>query len=271
MYVIAGSRGMAGAAVLSAWGAARGGAGLVRLAIVESLHKVAASRAPLEVTIDSLPEDGGGRISGAGLAELLRGIQRFQPHVIALGPGLGRTLVIRRIVSALVFDQDRPVVLDADGLNALSEIRPQNARAPLIMTPHPGEMARLLGTTPRWVQAHRRDAAASAARKWKAVCLLKGAGTVVTDARRTWVNTTGNPGMASGGMGDVLTGVVAALWAQQPVRDVESGFRAAAAAAYLHGLAADIAVRTRPAGSLLASDVVEAIPAGLRKIRAGSK
>jgi NAD(P)H-hydrate epimerase len=261
VYILAGSRGMAGAAVLSSIGAVRSGAGLVRVGIVASQQPVVARRAPLEVTSDALPEDRDGHLSSAAWPAVRRALDAFQADVIAVGPGLGRSRAIERIVRGLMFEQECPVVLDADGLNALAAMSPRReVRAPAIFTPHPGEMARLLGTRTSTVAENRLGAVVAAARRYGAVALLKGEGTLVTDGRSVFRNTTGNAAMATGGMGDVLTGVVAATWAQMPEATRASGAQAAALAAFVHGLAADIAVKRFPERSLIASDLGDTLP-----------
>jgi hydroxyethylthiazole kinase-like uncharacterized protein yjeF len=263
VYVVAGSRGMAGAAVLSAIGAVRSGAGLVRVGTVKSQQPVIARRAPLEVTSEGFPEDADGRLAARAWKGLRRAIEKFQADVIAVGPGLGRSRGIELIVRNLLYRQDVPVVLDADGLNALAALGLKKPfRAPVVITPHPGEMSRILGSRVK----DRNAAARAAALRFRAVALLKGAGTLVSDGRQTWVNTTGNPAMASGGMGDVLTGIVAASWGQMdgPMRG--SALHAAALAAFVHGRAADIAVKRFPERTLLATDVAETLPLAFMKL-----
>ena len=265
VLIIAGSRGMAGAAVMTALGAVRSGAGLVRVAIVGSQQTVVAKRAPLEVTTASLPEDSEGRISSSAGAALRRIIAVFQPDVIAMGPGLGRSAGVRVVVRNLFCNSAVPLVLDADGLNALSELKFGNKpSAPVILTPHEGEMARLLEK--RGDRASRVARVASAAKRFGTVVLLKGAGTLVSDGRSVWKNSTGLPAMATGGMGDILTGIIAATWAQMDRIDRDSGVAAAAFGAYAHGLAAEIASTERPERTLLATDVAAALPAAFKKL-----
>jgi NAD(P)H-hydrate epimerase len=164
--------------------------------------------------------------------------------------------------------QDRPVVLDADGLNNLVMIDrwPDIRKCPLILTPHPGEFSRLTGRSVKQIQSGRQNAAVEAARKWgkndktPLVVVLKGAGTVVTDGRRIYVNPTGNPGMATGGTGDVLTGLTGAMLGQglEP-------FEAACLAAWCHGRAGDLAARKLGRVSLIASDLLEYLPIAIRE------
>jgi len=187
--------------------------------------------------------------------------------VLAIGPGLSTVLETTALVRELVAAVQVPCVVDADGLNAIvgdcGILR--KAQAPLVLTPHPGEMARLLDTTTQKVQENRLEAAETAASSWQSVVLLKGARTIVAAPDgQAYLNLTGNPGMATGGSGDVLTGLVAGLLAQglEPAR-------AAAAAAYLHGLAGDIAARARGMMGLVAGDILEALPLAARELETG--
>lgn len=254
VYVLAGSRGMIGAAVLSATGAVEAGAGLVRLGTVRSQLEVAAKRVPLEVTVDDLPEDAG-LLSGEKFSAIKIKLEKFMPTVVASGPGLGVSAGTRMLVRRLM-QQRTPLVLDADGLNAVAPLHHDFSHLNVVLaTPHPGELARLLGISTKAVQKDRIAAAIAGARKLRGICLLKGAKTVITDGSAVWINTTGNPMMASGGMGDLLTGIIAALWGQFPVQSMESGFRAAALAAFIHGRAGDLAARHRGGLSIPATVV----------------
>ncbi len=250
---------MSGAAVLSALGAVRSGAGLTKLAVPAVLQSLVARRAPLEVTTADLP--------GAAWPALSALIRKFRPDVVAVGPGLGQTAGVRRLVQKLLFDFDGAVVLDADGLNALAAMKTRRPfRATVVLTPHPGEMGRLLARRIGSSAADRRATALEAARRFGATVLLKGAGTVVTDGETIRENTSGNPGMASGGMGDVLTGVIAATWAQMAERTIFTGAVAASLGAFVHGLAGDIATKDFPERTLLASDLAAALPQAFKRL-----
>jgi NAD(P)H-hydrate epimerase len=178
--------------------------------------------------------------------------------VVAVGPGLGQSAEIRQLIRFLITATDRPLVIDADGLNALAnqvDLLSGVSRT-VILTPHPGEFARLQRITIGDAQADRpQHAAALASMAPNLVVVLKGAGTVVTDGRRCYVNTTGNPGMATGGSGDVLTGMIAALVAQGL-----RGFEAAQLGVFMHGLAGDIARDHDGEIGMIAGDIVDAIP-----------
>ncbi|MBL8799637.1 MAG: NAD(P)H-hydrate dehydratase [Planctomycetia bacterium] len=254
VLVVAGSRGMSGAAVLCASAALRGGAGLVYLAVPAGIQPIVAMANPCYLTL-GLPEDSDGKFGAAlpALTEALHG-----KDVLALGPGLGQSAALAATVRALVASCPVPLVLDADGLNALVG-HTDVLSGPRILTPHPGEFARLLGVTIAQVQAARQSLAVEFAARHRIVLVLKGHRSLVTDGRRVYINQTGNPGMATGGTGDVLTGLIAALLGQglEP-------FAAAQLGVYWHGLAGDLARDAVGEVSLIASDVLDCLPRALR-------
>ena len=258
VLVVAGSRGMSGAAVLCAGGALRGGAGLVQLAVPASILPIVAAANPCYLSAP-LSEDEQGRLADGAEAELVALAQ--VADVLALGPGLGRSPALTRLVSELLAQAALPVVLDADGLNALQHdtARLKDRAAPTILTPHPGEFARLLASNVLTVQARRRELAVRFALEHGVVVVLKGHGTIVTDGRRVYVNTTGNPGMATGGTGDVLTGLIAALVGQKL-----DPFAAAQLGVHVHGLAGDLARDDLGEVSLIASDLLAYLPRAMR-------
>ncbi len=259
--IIAGSRGMSGAACLSGLGALRGGAGLVFVAVPRGIVSIVAGREPSYLTIP-LPEDEAGRLD-ASATESLRN-EVTQPDVIAIGPGCGQSQAVTDIVTWLYRDIEKPLVVDADGLNALATLDAlPTAAGPRILTPHPGEFARLTGTDIKTVQQAREEMAAEFAATHGCVVLLKGAGTIITDGRRIAVNSTGNSGMATGGSGDVLTGLIAALLAQGL-----PAFEAAQLAAHLHGLAGDLAAAELSEPGLIASDLPRYLPAAWLRMSA---
>ena len=258
--IVAGSVGMSGAAALAGRAALRAGAGLVRVATARSALPVVASIEPCYTTI-SLAEDGAGRISGKALGTVLDAVA--DNDVLAFGPGAGRSSGLRSIVAALLKQKDYPLVVDGDGLNNLAGITDWPARltAALIVTPHPGEMRRLWsGLFREELPADRIEQARTFARNTGAVVVLKGAGTVVSDRDEIYVNKTGNPGMATAGSGDVLTGVITALLGQ----DMRT-FQAAVLGVYVHGLAGDIAASKLGQVSLTASDIIEALPEAFKQ------
>jgi ADP-dependent NAD(P)H-hydrate dehydratase len=254
VLIVAGSRGMSGAAVLCASGALRGGAGLVRLAVPEGILPIVATANPCYTTAP-LPQDAHGRLSAAALPELLELVRRNS--VAEFGPGLGQSAELGNVLASILEQTATPLVLDADALNVLAgrlgSLRKHSG--PIVLTPHPGEFARLLHCDIPSVQARRQELAAEFARTHGVVVVLKGHGTIVTDGQRVYVNTTGNPGMATGGTGDVLGGLIAALMGQA----LET-FAAAQLAVYLHGLAGDLAREQLGEASLIASDLLDFLP-----------
>ena len=176
---------------------------------------------------------------------------------VAAGPGLGNTPAVGAVVRALLARANTPLVLDADALNALAEQTDilSKLRRPLIITPHPGEFARLIGRSTAEIQGDRETHAVALAQADHLIVVLKGARTVVTDGRRVYVNTTGNPGMATGGSGDVLTGVIAALIGQKL-----PPFEAAQLGVHVHGLAGDIARDQNGEIGMIAGDIVDSLP-----------
>ncbi|HEX4932383.1 MAG TPA: NAD(P)H-hydrate dehydratase [Gemmatimonadaceae bacterium] len=250
VLVVSGSLGKTGAAHLAASGALRCGAGLVTVATPRSCVPIVAAMAPEYMTLP-LPETADGAIDLAGAEEVLN----LTADVIALGPGLGTRGSTVQFIQALVERSGVPMVLDADALNAFAE-EPERLMGrdgvDVIVTPHPGEMARLTGLSVEEVQASRIDVARDFAMSHKVHVILKGHRTVVaTPEGRAFVNLTGNPGMATGGTGDVLTGMVAAWFAQ--LLDAEAACKLAV---YLHGLAGDLAEADEGEISLTAGDLL---------------
>jgi NAD(P)H-hydrate epimerase len=193
---------------------------------------------------------------------------------LAIGPGLGQHPDTERALISILGRLHLPAVLDADALNLLSRHKRAEVRrlfdereAPCVLTPHPGELGRLLGLSSLQVQEDREGHASKLAVELACVCLLKGRGTVVTDGERRHVNTTGNPGLAKGGTGDALTGLLAGLWAQRlAVKPKDRGFEAAALGCWLHGTAGDLAAKAGSGFALTASDVVSALPLAFRAL-----
>jgi ADP-dependent NAD(P)H-hydrate dehydratase len=265
VLAVAGGPGMAGAAVLVGRGALHAGAGLVRVACPASVQGVVAASYPCYTTYGiRLHTDG---TFGDGAAMELIDLAKAA-DVVAIGPGLGQGPGVKAFVRAVVEGLPAvPLVLDADGLNAIApweEGFPQR-KAPLVLTPHPGEFARLTGLAVPEVQANREEHAVSFAAKSGAIVLLKGANTVVTDSHRLYRNTTGNPGMATGGSGDVLTGVIAALIGQGL-----ASFDAAVLGAWVHGRAGDLAAMSLGQVGLTSAAVADHLPAAFRELEAQS-
>jgi len=252
--IIAGSTGMSGAAALAGRSALRAGAGLVRVATPKSVLPIVASIEPSFTTI-SLPEDSLGRISAKAINPILEALS--ENDVVAFGPGVGTSGALRSVLEALLEQDQLRLIIDADGLNNLAGIKnwPVKLKANLILTPHPGEMKRLWSALFREkLPSDRQQQAAQLAEQTKTVVALKGAGTVVTDGQKVYINKTGNPGMATAGSGDVLTGVITAL-AGQGLSD----FDAAVLGVYIHGLAGDIAAEKIGQVSLMTTDIIQAL------------
>jgi NAD(P)H-hydrate epimerase len=259
VLVVAGSTGMSGAAILCATAAVRGGAGLVTLAAPEPVVLPAATSNPCYLTLP-LPADDDGHVTAAAERPLFLAIPKCT--VLAVGCGLGQGPAVTRVVLDLLARAPKPCVLDADGLNAVARsLEAMRRRDPLVITPHPGEFARMLGTTAAAVQADREHLAVEFAAKRGVILLLKGHQTIVTDGKRLYRNPTGNPGMATGGTGDVLTGVIAALLAQK----VEP-FAAAQLGAYVHGLAGDLARDALGEICLTATDLIAMLPRAFHSV-----
>ena len=251
VLVVGGARGKSGAPAMASLGALRTGAGLVTAAVVGSILPGVAAVTPELMTIP-LPEGPHGEVTGEGLGwdELLD-----RKTVLAVGPGLGQHPSTEAFLLELLAKTQVPVVLDADALNILAK-HPEKIDGggrTMVLTPHPGEMARLSGISTKDVQASRESLARDFATRHHVTLVLKGWRTLIAHPDGSMaINTTGNPGMAKGGSGDILTGIVAAMLAQYPDRPAE----AVNAAVYLHGLAADMAVRERDEHTLLATDTV---------------
>ena len=258
LLVVAGSRGKTGAAALAARAALRSGAGLVTVATPASQQPIIATLGVEHMT-HALPETAAGALAKAALGpirELTAGMD-----AVALGPGLSLHPEAQALARALVADLPRPMVVDADALSALAghlDIL-SGAPGPRVLTPHPGEMARMLGVTVAEIQSDRIEGTRAFAVKHRVWLVLKGARSVVAAPDgRVWINPTGNPGMAKGGSGDVLTGMAGAFLARglTPTAALQ-------AAVYFHGLAGDLGRAERGEEGLLASDIVEAIPRAL--------
>ena len=253
--IIAGSTGMSGAAALAGRAALRAGAGLVRVAVPKSVLPIVASIEPSFTTIP-LPEDSAGRISAKAVNTILDAAG--ENDVLAFGPGIGTSTALRSILQALIEQKQLRLLIDADGLNNLSKIKdwPTKLKASAILTPHPGEMKRLwVGFFREKLPPGRQQQAEQLAKSARTIIVLKGAGTLVTDGQKVYINKTGNPGMATAASGDVLTGVIAALMGQGL-----NNFDAVVLGGYIHGLAGDITAEKFGQVSLIATDIIQALP-----------
>jgi len=259
VLLVAGSIGMSGAARLAGWGALRGGSGLVTIASPDVAQPLVAAELACAMTVPLPSRNGALASTGVKAARAAAA----GADAIGVGPGITREVApfLRRFLKGLA----PPIVLDADALNLIAE-QPDildHHTAPRVMTPHPGEAARLLGRAiPRDMRG-RVEAAEELSITFESVVVLKGAGTVVTDGDRYYINRTGNPGMACGGAGDVLTGLIAArlAWKMDPLD-------AAMQAVHVHGRAGDLAAAAMGEASMIATDLVANLPAAMVELAA---
>ena len=265
VLVLGGSLGKAGAAAMAGMAALRAGAGLSTVATAKSVLATVAGFHP-ELMTEPLDETGAGSISIRALQQGRVDSLAERKTVLAVGPGISGNPETAEFVREVVKKYKLPIVLDADGLNAFENRSAElkDMAGTLVITPHPGEMARLIGSTIPAVQHDRLNVARSFAREHDAIVVLKGHRTLIAQPDGTvWVNTTGNPGMATGGTGDILTGMVAGLIAQNPDRIAD----AVIAAVHLHGLAGDVARESMGEQSLVATDLLTGLPEAFRRTR----
>jgi NAD(P)H-hydrate epimerase len=261
VLIVGGSLGKAGAAAMAGVAALRAGAGLATVATAKSVLATVARFHP-ELMTEALPETKAGTISAKAMdriVELAKG-----KSVLAIGPGISRNRQTAGLVRSMIANLLAPTVLDADGLNAFEGRSDElnGTGRTLVITPHPGEMARLTGWTIADVQKDRLGTARKFAREHELIVVLKGHRTlVVRPDGEAWVNMTGNPGMATGGTGDILTGIVAGMIAQHP----KQPFEAVLAAVHLHGLAGDVMRERVGEHSLIATDLLRGMPDAFRR------
>lgn len=249
ILLLCGSKGYTGAAYLAAMGALRSGAGLVFLGVPESIYAIEAVKLN-EAIVFSLP-DKGGKLSSRAIPEIMERMPKMD--AVLIGPGLGQSGDVLAVVRMVLQAAQCPVVLDADGINVIAPHKDivRGRTSATILTPHAGEFARLGGST----EIERVTAAEQMAQDLNCIMLLKGHNTVITDGMTTYINPTGNPGMAVGGSGDVLAGIITALLGQG-IAPLE----AAACGAWLHGAAGDICASEIGQYGMLPSDMVKALP-----------
>jgi NAD(P)H-hydrate epimerase len=267
VLVVGGSLGKAGSAAMAGMSALRAGAGLSTVATAKSVLATVAGFHP-ELMTEPLAETDAGTISSEAqdrIIELAKG-----KSVVAIGPGISRAPQTSELVRNLIQKVQEPIVLDADGLNAFEGLAGelQGKGRTLVITPHPGEMARLVGCSIADVQKDRLGVARKFAQEHEVIVVLKGHRTLVARADgEAWVNTTGNPGMATGGTGDILTGMVAGMMAQHP----KQAFEAVLAAVHLHGLAGDVMRETMGEHSLVATDLLTGLPEAFRRTQSAAQ
>jgi len=266
LLVVGGSRGKAGSVAMAGMAALRSGAGLATVATAESVLPTVAGFHP-ELMTEPLAESGEGTISAKAterIETLIKG-----KSVFAIGPGISQFAETSELIRILVIKVSIPMVLDADGLNAFAgrtdELSGKGRL--LVITPHPGEMARLVGCSVSDVQKDRLGVARKFAREHDLIVVLKGHRTLVVEPNgEAWVNTTGNPGMSTGGTGDILTGMVAAFIAQNP----KDALLAVCAAVHLHGLAGDVMLDSVGEHSMVATDLLRGLPEAFRRSQRGA-
>ncbi len=258
ILILAGSSRFSGAAILCSLAAIRSGAGLVTLGIPKSINSALIKIKPLEVMTLPLPETFNGSLSLKAHQKIKDFLKKID--LVVIGPGLTQDKSTQSLLRKLTAEITKPLIIDADGINALvghlDLLRPNN-----ILTPHPGEMARLLNVSLKQVQSNRKGLARKFSKDYGLVLVLKGYETIVSDySGNLYINKTGNSGMATAGSGDVLTGMIAAFLGQGL-----SAFKAAKYAVYLHGLAGDLAAEEKTQISLIASDIIDKIPEAIKE------
>lgn len=261
LLCICGSYGMAGAAIMAGKAALRCGIGLLKIAVPKSIYPVCATNI-LESVYYPLEETSNGIISSKNTDFLLEMCEKSSAVVI--GCGLSVCDDAKNLVQSVITNCEKPLVIDADALNCICN-KPEilkNLKVPAIITPHPGEMARLLHSTPKTVNSNRENTAIDFAKKFGVVTVLKGAGTIIASPDgEVYINHTGNSGMATGGSGDVLSGIIGSLLAQGA-----SPINAAAAGVFLHGTIGDLAAEKLGKISMLPTDMIDMIPTAYLKL-----
>lgn len=261
LLCICGSYGMAGAAIMASKAALRCGIGLLKIAVPKSIYPVCATNI-LESVYYPLEETSNGIISSKNTDFLLEMCEKSSAVVI--GCGLSVCEDTKNLVQSVITNCEKPLVIDADALNCICN-KPEilkNLKAPAIITPHPGEMARLLHSTPKAVNSNRENTAIDFAKKFGVVTVLKGAGTIIASPDgEVYINHTGNSGMATGGSGDILSGIIGSLLAQGA-----SPINAAAAGVFLHGTIGDLAAEKLGKISMLPTDMIDMIPTAYLKL-----
>lgn len=261
LLCICGSYGMAGAAIMAGKAALRCGIGLLKIAVPKSIYPVCATNI-LESVYYPLEETSNGVISSKNTDFLLEMCEKSSAVVI--GCGLSVCDDTKNLVQSVITNCEKPLVIDADALNCIcnkTEIL-KNLKVPAIITPHPGEMARLLHSTPKAVNSNRENTAIDFAKKFGVVTVLKGAGTIIASPDgEVYINHTGNSGMATGGSGDVLSGIIGSLLAQGA-----APINAAAAGVFLHGTIGDLAAEKLGKISMLPTDMIDMIPTAYLKL-----
>ncbi|MBI2118747.1 MAG: NAD(P)H-hydrate dehydratase [Elusimicrobia bacterium] len=279
--ILAGSQGMSGASVLAALGALRGGSGLVTVATPKSQQPISAKHLAPDALTLSLPETPQGSFSIKAIQTILPWIEKRKITCLALGPGISRNSQTALFIKKLLFTLNKNkglvqgIVIDADGFLALNNGKGEspllgNISLPIIVTPHLGEMAKFCNVPKALIEKDRMAFTKKFAKLYQVICVLKGYQTLISDGQTTYLNPTGNPGMARGGSGDVLTGLIAALISQmvftkKNIVKKELLLKAASLGVYLHGLSGDLAKKEKTEIGMIASDLAEYLPAAYKK------
>jgi hydroxyethylthiazole kinase-like uncharacterized protein yjeF len=255
LLIIGGSPGLTGAVCLAGISALRSGCGLVTIGIPETLNHIIEIKLT-EVMSLPLPETEEHFISEKAVDKVLKFINE-KIDAVLIGPGISLNSETKKFVNKIITEIDRKLIIDADALKIISENIDilKKLKVKPVLTPHPGEMKYLTGFEISYIQKNRKEIAEKFAREYNVVLVLKGYRTVVTDGKNTYINLTGNPGMATAGSGDVLAGIIGSFLAQG-----EDEFISAKYGVLIHGLAGDIAVKEKGETSLIASDIIEKLP-----------
>ncbi len=264
VFALVGSVGMTGAGVMVGRAAMRAGAGAVMLGVPSELNPVFESQLTEVMTVP-LPQTGDGSLSLAVLLQIQKNLE--WADVLVIGPGLSRNQETSQMVAKVLRSRDGTIIVDADGLNAIADQSSilTETNAEIILTPHHGEFSRMTGFSPEEIAKDRIEMARNYARENKVTLVLKGSPTVVaTKEGKVHVNVHGNPGMATAGMGDVLTGIIAAMVSQK-LKPAD----AAIVGTYIHSLAGDVALQSKGMYSLIATDVIESLPQAFKKVDNG--
>ncbi len=260
VLIVGGSRGLSGAVCLSAKAALRSGAGLVTVGVPKSLNDIFEIKLTEAMSLPLAEEE------GALSQEAFSNIKSFLKKIdlIVLGPGAGLGISTRKLIIRIIKEIDKPMVVDADALTALAlnpEVLLKRKTKTLVLTPHLGEFSRLVKLDVGKIKKKRKELVKKFALRYNLTLILKGSSTLVSDGRRIFENNTGNPGMATAGSGDVLSGIIAGLLSQ----GVDQ-FKAAKVGVYLHGLAGDFALRDKTQNCLIASDIIEYLPSTIKRL-----
>lgn len=260
VLVLAGSARMLGAAALTSLSAMRAGAGLVTLGIPESLNLAAQKKISPVIMTWPLPETATQSLSAKAFPLIKKELRRY--NAIVLGPGLSQDPSTKKLILKIIASCDNPLVIDADAINALASNPDvlKKTKSPKILTPHAGEMGRLIKRPVSFSEKNRSNVSKNFARRHNCVLVLKGHRTLVAEPKgNIYINKTGNVGMATAGSGDVLTGIIGAFLAQKI-----DAFNAAKTAVFIHGKAGDMAARQKGKTALIASDIIGSLPSALK-------